>query len=205
MNLPVPKFNSFKEAIGYRYTCPLCTSNLYINDRDLARDLINDHGHESSGDTSKISFFISLIEKDTISIDLETDEVQIIFNDRMSKTIWTGPGTPKIQAPPIYNGRFMHGLTIDCKNCCQYSFTLQIHFNLLNKVLSGIYLNSETISIEDGNIVHEIKNSYAAQVTYYSYFMKDGDSKKLPLPLIPLNLLDPKETVARIRNLLIFS
>lgn len=203
MNLPPLKFHSFKEAGNYRTTCPLCNNPLHINDRDLATD----YGHEFRGGKPRISFFVNQREDDTITIDPETDEVELILSNRLPEELLTdlSPAAQKIMAPPVYNGRFMHGLTIDCKSCCQYAFTLQIHFNLTDKSLFGTYLNSESISIEEGEMVHEIKNSYATQITYYSYFDKEGDSKRLSLPLIPLDLSDPKETVARISNLLIFS
>jgi len=203
MNLPPLKFHSFKEAISYKTVCPLCTNALHINDRDLATD----YRRSDCGLKERLSFHVNQREQDTITIDPETDEVELVLSDRISDEVLQSlpPATQKIMNPPIYNGMFLHGLTIDCKSCCQYSFTLQIHFDLSKQKLFGIFLNSENVSIEEGEMVHEIKNSYATQITYYSYFDKEGDSKKLSLPLIPLDLSEPKETVARIRNLLIFS
>lgn len=203
MNLPPLKFPSFKEAINYRSNCPLCNSLLHINDRDLATD----YGHEYRSGEERITFFINQREDDTVTIDPDTDEIELILSNRMPEVPITGLSVnlQKMMSPPVYAGKFMHGLTIDCKSCCQYSFTLQIHFELTEKRLAGTYLNSETISIEEDSMVHEIKNSYATDQTYYSYFDREGDSRKVVLPLIPLDLLNPKETVSRIRKLLVFS
>lgn len=90
---------------------------------------------------------------------------------------------------------------------------------MANRKLAGVFLNSETIIMEEENLAHEIQCNYAIEKTKYSCFNKDdgnevrfGDSlgpftseKKAELPLIPLNLLDPMETVSRVRKLLIFS
>ncbi len=183
-----PNFQAFKEAINYQSACPLCSSPLHINDRDLATD----YGHEFRGGSPRISFFINQRADDTVTVDPETDEVELLLHNRVS------------DAPP-YNGRLIHSLTLNCNSCCQYSFTLQVHLNLTESKLDKVILDSESISIEEGSMVHEINNSYAMERTLYSYFDKEGDSKKVILPLISLDAFNPKETIARIRKLLIFS
>lgn len=178
------QFPSFKSATRYQSECPLCAGELLINDRDLATE----YGYKFRGENPKISFFLDQREQDVISIDPDNDEIEYIDDYRS-----------------IRGGVFMHALTIDCKSCCQYNFRLQIHFNMKELKLAGVFLDSETISIEDCEMVHEIKNSYAVSKTYYSYFDKNGSSRRSELPLINLDLSNPRETVSRIRKLLIFS
>lgn len=209
MNTPSRYFHSLRMGLDYQTRCPLCKDLLKINDRDLASDW-GYGGHEYGGD-HRIAFYVSQKDDDAIVINPNTDEVELVVAKRWSPEVVVeavnGEFEPsfKPSAQPIYNGKFMHALTIDCKSCCQYSYTLQVHFDLSEEILIGVYLNSESLSIEESGMVHEIKNSYAAQLTYYSYFDKEGDSKRDCLPLIPLDLDNPKETVSRIRKLLIFS
>ena len=197
------KFSSFKEAINYQPVCPLCRSQLHINDRDLAAD----YGFEYRGDKrERISFFVNRREDDTPTIDPETDEVELLYANRMPPSIpnYNSP-THYTNPPKAYNGRFLHALTIDCKSCCQYGFTLQLHFDLTEQKLASAFLNSETVNITECEMVHEIKNIYATEKTHYTYFPRDGSCKQTTLPLIALDLSNPLETVARIRKLLIFS
>lgn len=192
-------FNTFKSAIEYYPHCPLCQNELKINDRDLAADL----GSSYRDGKDTISFFIDN-GNDTLTIDPETEEVEFILG---KKFVCNPPSSMfnSILSQPSYNGKFAHKLSIDCQSCCKFCFTLQVHVNLTSRKLEPTILNSESISIEEGNMVHEIKNNYIAKQTHYAYFSKDGDSKRTQLPLIGLNLNNPKETVARIRKLLIFS
>jgi len=210
------KFYSFNEAISYKEKCPLCNQKLQINDRDLATDL----GAEFQSGRRKISFFLDQFNRDTVSIDLHTEEVEVIIGDRYNYLDDPSRYSGTVNnPPPSYGGRFLHALTVDCKHCCQYAFRLRIHFDLTPRIhrksdirdlsfsrsIEATFLDSETINIEEDDMVHEIKNSYAAKKTYYSYFDKGGSSKKSTLPLIALDLNSPKDTVARIRKLLIFS
>lgn len=191
------QFLSFKRAINYRQECPLCQCQMDINDRDLATDY---EGKE------RLTFFLNRNEDDTIAINSETDEVELIFSKRMPDKLYDYT-KQSYYAPvtPIYNGTLIQALTIDCKHCCQYSYTLQIYFNLTEKKLAKTILNSESLTVEDGSMVHEIKNVYSMERTEYCCFSKEGDSKKSAIPLIPIDLDNPKETIFRIRKLLIFS
>jgi hypothetical protein len=198
------QFHSFKSALEYQERCPLCQGFTHINDRDLAADI----GYDYRGEGQRVTFYVNRREDDTITINPATDEVELILANRMPDKIYdatTHSITTAQPSLPIYNGKLLHALTIDCKNCCQYSYTLQLHFDLAEERLTGIFLNSETLSIENDAIVHEIKNVYSAEETRYTYFLKDGVEKSSILPLVPLNLTNPNETVSRIRKLLVFS
>ncbi len=200
MSNSMKPLRSFKEAINYQSGCPLCGAQLHINDRDLATD----YGHDYRGGTPRISFFINQREDDTVTVDPETGEVELLLRNRMPAKIPDFNQPPQPIPLPVYNGKLIHALHLNCNSCCQYSFTLQVHLNLTESKLEAIFLDSEQLSIEEDSMVHEINNSYAMERTSYSYFDKEGDSKKLTLPLITLDLSNPKETIARIRKLLVF-
>jgi hypothetical protein len=176
------QFSTFLNAIEYHKSCVLCDSKMDINDRDLATDI----GYEFRENKQKVSFFVFSNRDDTVTIDPETNEVEFSLKN-------------------IAGGIFYHGLTIDCKSCCQFSYVIQVRIDLSKRILLGTSLNSETLSIEDSEMVHEIKNIYATKKTEYTYFPKDGSSKRATFPLVSLNLINPKETIGRLRKLLIFS
>jgi hypothetical protein len=175
------QFNTFKSALNFLQKCPVCDEHLSINDKNLADYDIK---------KNLISFYIDVRDQDTVTVNLESDKIESI----------------NISAPysKMYSGLFMHALNIDCKYCCQYSYILQVHINLQDMMMQQIYLNSEFINISD-DIIHEVKNSYSTEQTIYTCFNKDGSSKTATLPLVPLDLKNPKETISRIRKLLIFS
>jgi hypothetical protein len=186
------QFYTLKSALNYIKKCPICDKNLSINDRNLAAYIYN-HKDEH------ISFYLDQRDQDVVTININTDKIESI----VIKQSYSEPLYPK-NYNGTYNGTFIHSLNIDCKDCCQYSYILQIHLNLQEIVISKICLNSEFINISD-EIIHEVKNSYSTEQTIYTCFDKDGSSKTIILPLVPLDLKNPRETVGRIRKLLIFS
>jgi len=190
------QFKTFLEAISYHTNCVICQEKLSINDRDLVdydtKLSINDRVCKPE----KISFYISQRNDDIVSLDTNTDEISFV--------------APEYSAS---HGVFIHGLTLHCEDCCQFAYNIQIHMDLGQKKLIEIFLNSESISVEDGRDLHEIKNIYAMKKTEYNYFPNElaepqQESKykgRIIFPLIPLNLINPMETVNRIRNLIIYT
>jgi hypothetical protein len=180
------EFKSLKEAIAYHTNCVVCQAKLSMNDRDLA--------DRFSTNDDELIFYISPNLRDTITISKETDQITHIYEG------WLG-------------SRFIHGLSFHCEECCQFAYNFQIHMDLGLKKITGIFLNSESISIEDGKDLHEIKNIYSTKKTEYSYFPNElgdpmqtsGYKGSIEFPLIPLNLIKPMETVARIRKLIIYT
>lgn len=206
------KFPSFRDAINYRKFCPVCKKRLQINDRDLATD----YGYEFRGNGSEtLSFYLDQSQTDTLTINLDTEACEISYSERIDEDYGYPGGMGNVTtgrtfyakkaSPRTYNGMLIHALTINCNSCCQYGYTLQIHFDLAVKKLSFALLDSEHITIEDGSSVHEIKNSYAMTKTRYRSFEKGGSAKAIELPLLPLDLKNPQEMVGRIRKLLVFS
>ena len=95
-------------------------------------------------------------------------------------------------------------MTIDCKKCSQYGYVLQVHADMESRKICGLYLNSEWITVENDGVVYEIKDNYATQKTYYSCY-SDKKDQHAEIPLIPLNVQSPFETVDRAKKLLVFS
>lgn len=110
-----------------------------------------------------------------------------------------------------YSGTLYESVHIHCGKCYQFSYVLQVVINATKMILEGIFLDSEFISYEDKNgHLHEIRNVYPFEKTEYACHKKptakdDSTKRTLSIPIIPLNLLNPAETVGRIRKLVIFS
>jgi len=191
------KFRSIQSAINYHKNCPVCFQQMQINDKDLAADYYGDNL-----DTKSVSFWLDVYQNDILTIHLSNDDVEVtdmVYEIGEHSTFYI-PNTRKVG----YHGKFLQGMTLDCKICCKFSYTLQVHVDLEIKKLTGIFLNSETLTVEEGSVVHEIKSIYSTKQTEYARF-EPGSDKRVNLPLIPLDLKNPEETIKRVKKLIIFS
>lgn len=196
------QFSSFSNALRYQLHCPICKSKL---EPDRYK-----HAYYDDGGT-KISCLMG--DDFNISIDLDTEKVEIIL-DRPKSYLTNNISSynPYSTTPPSYNynGQVLQGLKINCNDCFQYSYTLQVHIDLTAAQLTKVFLNSEVITTEDKTGVHELHNNYSLDKTYYRYYPKHHDSiieskNAIEIPVIPLNLQNPLETISRVKNLVIFS
>jgi hypothetical protein len=200
-------FHSLPTALKFRNGCPLCSNNLQINDRNLIDSTVN-YDRSSDSFHHLITLRVDQYGERKITLNVTTGEIERYEEPLPDEPYYGIPGslTARILSGPAYSGTFIHALSVDCMVCFQYGFALQLYFEISKTAkLSTIYLNSEYINIEDGPAVHKIKNSYASSETYYSYFDRAAATKTATLPIIPLNIEKPKETLHRIRKLLPFS
>lgn len=190
MILPhIKHFFRLIDAIKYRTQCPLCRERLCINENNLAENYNIDNPKQ------RIAFELTNIEE-IIYINPITNEMELVIWNEGNKT------------PSTKRGTFGHALNVKCDKCGMYNFTLQVWMNLDQQKVTHIVLNSEKISWEDeNNVLHEITSLYMPHQTKYSYFVADSskDDGHITIPLIPLDVYNPGNTVARIRKLLVFS
>ncbi|CAB4196589.1 hypothetical protein UFOVP1290_109 [uncultured Caudovirales phage] len=195
------QFNKLVDAISYYKLCPICDSDLSINDKNLLYE------YNIKDLSKRLAFELSSHSDDILFVNPITEEVELVVGTR-SPTIIRGKqifvkSTPNYY---VYSGVFANALTIECSFCCKFSYVLQVWVDLTENKISGIYLNSENILYEDkNNIVHEIKISFATKKLRYSCFDVDGSEKHAELPIIPVNINNLEDAVARIKRLLIFS
>jgi len=107
------------------------------------------------------------------------------------------------------SGLFMFSVLAFCNDCSKYGYVIQVHADLVQMKVAGVYLNSETFSIEKNDTLYEIRNVYPMKKTEYSIFRKGTDfsdqlDKQAELPLIPLDLENPERTLDRIKGLIVF-
>lgn len=208
------KFNSLRHALNYQATCPVCCSAMLIDDRYAETRVEWRNGKQTTRLLWKT--------EDSEEIILDPDSSYVEFVEKYAApeyvvgTSYSGQ-TPIRQYPKpkrLYDGHLYERIGMTCDNCCKYHYLIKFIIDVGVKQIIDIELNGETLSIEDNEgTVHEIKNIYGFEQTQYSYFPKDGDykqgrrmdEKSITLPLIPLDLENPRKTLERIRTLIIFS
>ena len=201
------QFPKLLDALKFRTQCPLCHNILQANGRDLVTEFdIHDC-------RQRIAFELSGNADDILYVDPMSEKIELVIGQEKPKFKWgnhpsaISGGTSK-SAYYAYHGVFGHALTIECDKCSMYSYTLQLWADLDQRRLTQILLNSETVSWEDEfQTLHEIVSSYATNKTRYSYFHTDSSKEdgQVVLPFIPVDFANPKEAVARIKNLIVFS
>lgn len=174
------QFNSLLDAIHFNTHCPLCQSELRCD------SLTNSN--------QKVA--LQFLSKDNIVyIDIATHDMEIVNEEG--------------QQQPLNNGGSLgQSITVSCYDCYMYSFIIQIWINLNKLSIDKVVLNSEDVSWEDENcVLHEITSIYSTNHTKYSYYNKDAqiDDGQIVLPFINFDISNPKEAVARIRKLIVFS
>jgi hypothetical protein len=207
-------FQNLTESVTYHRRCYVCHSHLQ-NNLDLTLNL------EKNLYKWNLSENVDSETDDWIVINALTNKVDSIRQTRRNdnELLYSGMDLPMVNRfqrhskslNRSYSGVMYESMNIDCQKCYHFGYTVQVVIDLTSMALKGIYLNSEFISYpdEDGHL-HEIKNVYAIDKTEYSYHVTpteqyDASKKRMSIPIIPLDLNNPADTVARIRKLLIFS
>lgn len=187
-------FNTVSEARRYRASCPLCSGKLSINDHNLSQ--------KCSNLDNQIFFAESMGEYDTLSINMDTNRIYLAklklrLNNKRSQD-------STVTYVPSGTARLFHCLKIECKKCWKYSFSIKMEIDLNNLKMIEVSLSNEAISIEDNGQLYEIKNVYSMDKMEFYQTNSDDESRSF-LPIIPINFNNPKETLNRIKNILIFS
>lgn len=212
-------FANIIEAINHHEKCYNCGSLLTPNYHKEYLALNYDHGDSYDKMTPKMEINISSL------MDSETDDYIIIdmLNNTINfKSIYRYDkiesidliGTNEVSyrcrkqelAPPRrYRGLAYEAINVGCYSCHQFDYTIQLVIDMDEKYIKQITLNSEFISWENESVVHEIRNVYTLDKTTYRKICQTKKDLRLDIPLISLNLSDPRETIQRIKKLAIFS
>ena len=178
-------FKKISDALNYNKNCPICNEQINFKNKDLIV--------EYKSIEPRLRFNLS---KDNIFyINTINDEVEVCFKKSVFSNLKSNYG---ILYEPIY---------MECQNidCGLYSYILQILVDIKNLKISNILLNSEKVSYEDTDgSLHEVHNNYVNKTTTYIHFL-DNKENLISLPIIDLNLKDLKQTIERVKKLLIFS
>ena len=213
------KFTSLIDGLNYVIVCPICHKPTDLNDLDANILPLSGMAYiPQSNKNFKGKLQFDLYDTDLLNIDVLTEKIELIRDYSISGS---GRNTQN-----LYDGGILIvRLGIDCNECCQYGYLLQISIDLEKMIVNGVYLDSEILSIEKGNVVHEIRNSYSRSETNYDIINRsrehatqmtsdgmheieetiDTVDKSIMLPLFPLDINNPEETLQRINKLIVFS
>lgn len=185
-------FYHLLDALNTYRNCPLCQSRMTMH-------------RGSSNDQVEYNYESVVIKNNdvTITIDIQTGLIDIEMSVEEDFNILN------IKYPKRYvlDGLMMLGLVLECGNikCTKYSYTIRLDLDIPERRFKMAMLNAEWVCIEDGPDVFEIRNSYGHGITKYSHHLSNGSTKSIEMPLVTINSSNPKETVDRLKKLIIFS
>jgi hypothetical protein len=163
------------------------------------------------------------------TIDIDTGkitEIKTNENDYMgswiSSSIISIPHSFVTTSPSLANaissrsGTHNFPIEIGCQNCIdknkweRFAYSIDCTIDFSTMMVAKSVLRSEIISIEDKKGSYEIENRYSHVITNYWFRPPHPDPaianlQRISIPLIPLNLTNPHETIARIKKLALFS
>lgn len=180
--MTMKEFRTLREAFEHREFCPLCRGVVGMNYQS----------HDFSDGIESITFLTGSF---TVKIDYNSDDLLTLQSEGTS-----------------IKGMLLFRVLGFCNTCSKYGCVFQVHIETIEGKLKGVYFNSESLSIERGPYLYEIRNSYTDNKTEYTVFNNYGSDKNikqnnssLVLPLIPLDVECPTKTLDRIKGLVIFS
>lgn len=223
------EFNSISEAISYHPKCYVCGGKLTPNYTEFSCQANSITATYDSFDCSvnmACKFEIDYGAYATISIntgrviEIKTDE-----NDYAgswgSSYITSVPYSIATTSPTLTNaisnrsGTHSFPIEIGCQNCTsknwwkRFAYSIECTINFSTMMVAKSVLRSEIISIEGKNGLYEVENRYSHGITNYWFRPPHPDPaianlQRISIPLIPLNLTNPHETIARIKRLSLF-
>jgi len=191
------QFKNLFEVINYHPTCPFCSAKMSFG-WDLAYDVNSSKAYLKFGSTH-------------LTVDYQTN--YIIKVDQITSTSFTGGPVIQYAGSSLSDfsssGVDIRRLNVSCDSCHKYGYLIQVHISLEQSKIIALVLNSESVSIEDGAKLYEIKNVFTTEKTEMSTFHthlshQRGALDKVELPLVPLDLQNPLKTVERIKGLIVF-
>jgi hypothetical protein len=209
-------FLNLVEAISYHKNCYICNGQLqfYIHDElgKIQADI--EQGTISKSICINLSDGMDSDTDDFLIVDMITNKASIKRNyryahssDSVGHNYTRRSRKLNISLRDWYDGLIYESVNLSCNDCQQFSYTIQMVVNTKEEYVTKLFLNSEYICLEEnGSIVHEINNNYAREITGYRKIAQlNSDDQKIEIPLIALNLQNPRETIERIKKLVIFS
>lgn len=195
------QFKNLLEAVGHNHYCPFCEDK-------MSTDI--DSVYDENVHKAYFKFGSSKVIVDCVTNDI----IQYSEGSSVETTYGIGCDVPIVQKTLSLPGLITNGINyrkinITCGDCCKYGYLVQVLISLEHRKIVGYFLNSETISVEEGAKLYEIKNIYATGKTEMSTFHQHlskqrGTLDKVDLPLVPLDFKNPMKTIERIKNLLVF-
>src|SRR5512143_1133694 len=145
------KFYNLDEALHHQPFCPFCGDSIEADYKEIT---IDPESHVTkvtatflTGNSSEVS--IDYYHNNIVSYKEKSSHSGVYNTGSVSMPRYTGNYNIR------KNGTEIFGVSASCTKCSQYGFVLQIHLDFKEWMATGIFLNSESISIEEGDTLHE--------------------------------------------------
>lgn len=196
-------FYNLYDTIMYHRACPLCNSPLTPH-RGFSNDQVIFNGRQLSIKNEEYNILLNInscsitIERVNSLSHYEVSELGYKFNRNLHS-----PSS----FDSIIGGQLILPINFEClsNKCSQYAYMAAVHLDLNERIFRVAHLNSEWISIEKNGDVFDVKNNYLTNKTKYTRHNRLGKTNSCELPLIPLNISNPEETLERLHKLIIFT
>lgn len=173
------EFKSLLEALEYHPVCPLCQRVMTLDCKAWA---IGRKGY----------LLFDINSPADLRIEIASHTITAVPNSKM------GPYSPLGSTKCL-------SLTIDCSQCSMFGYTLFLVVGSINLKLINIALKSETVRwTDEHNNLHEVESIYDVH-SKYTFFPSNKIDRRTTIPLIPINIHNPQETIDRARTLATFS
>jgi hypothetical protein len=173
------EFESLKEGFFFHKNCILCQEPLH-------------------GFPKREKFNYCLAADLSININVNTEEVKLNHCTKETAIV-----------PTTGTEYFCHYVT--CVSCLRFYYSIQITFGWNSMQIEKTCLNSESFSIIKDGYIYSILNRYPVNITEYTcdIYDNEGDfsdvsSPSIKLPLININYNNPRNTVEKIKKLIVF-
>jgi hypothetical protein len=172
------KFNSLGAALRYRETCPYCKNNL-----EVAR-IPKSTAHPTV--MNNRMYWREPITNEFISVDLDTEEMEISSKDRTQ-------------------GTYYCALKITCELCDSYYHVFNLKFNLTNRTIECIEINNQGVEFCDSDYEYSITNSKSFEkIALIKRYIKTGDEKIIEFPYMDIDIENPVNTLKRLEGLIAY-
>ena len=152
---------------------------------------------------------------DILTINARSNKVKLEIHSRYKETYsdfdisYIGKSPLKYSGGSSYGnyaGTVYEALESGCSSCHNFSYVVQLVIDMENYMIKHLFLNSESINWTDADSqMHNIKNIYTMRKTECALYKGTDKCQHISIPMIPLNLSNPHETMQRIKILNTFS
>jgi hypothetical protein len=187
------KFATIEEALKYRELCPLCGAKLDI-DRPMSEHTIE----------------ICLQSSYTlVNIDISSNKVKTITEKRPIQTVYDVCGNViQVNMGPaaLAAGSLIYDkITMSCGKCYDYYCVIQLLYDFDKLQVTNICFNSEKVTFQDTDTWYSIRNIYTTEQTELECWGNSLNPETLAkLPLVELDLQNPRNTINKLKSILLF-
>lgn len=198
------KFNRLLDGLFYYNNCPLCDRHMTIKNEGFAT---MEKSFFKNGYGFSLIFFLEKIDK--LIVDPVTEKVDIDYfkyNDFEIAASSCVQHSDYVNPQPIsnvhYNYNDCFSIDIFCKNCNNFEYKIDLSVDLHNRKVLETNLSQTTYCVKSSKDNYFIINNFYDNRTM---LFDSGDKYLIDVPIIEITKENLKDSLTRLRKLIIFS